>query len=122
MLEKGAYGIEEEALKGFKTSYTFERVLKNPNDVKNDDNEKPVPLQFRLRKLNAYIDEDGQHNAPGPFKIFMGDITVKLFVDGTLKDSKTMKWTSRMDEFGPINELQADNMFFGYDEDKNPRR
>ena len=118
LLEKGSYGIEEEALEGFKSSYEFKKILKNSEEFKKKDEENLVSIKFVLKKFGGYRTQEGKHVGGDPFKEFLGDIKVNLFVDGLIKDSKTMKWKTQEDEFGKIIELKPDNMFFGYDQDK----
>ncbi|WP_143614560.1 Cna B-type domain-containing protein [Urinicoccus timonensis] len=125
LLERAAYGLEEEALEGFKMSYTLKKVLVDPRE-KKDDKEDDVKIQFRLSreyvffsafsptyivKQAGYIPQDENKIKDGNgFKNWLGDITVRLIVDDQIKEEKTMRWNGES--------LEDDNLLFGYDEKK----
>ena len=125
LLEKGAYGIEEEQLEGFKMSYELNKVLVNPREDMEDDEDR-VNIKFRLSreyvflsslgsfvmKQAGYIPQDvNQIINDEPFSGWLGNITVRLIVDGQIKEQKTMNWNGRS--------FEDDDLLFGYSED-NP--
>lgn len=124
-LEKNRYGIEEEALEGFKMSYKLKKVLVDPR--KDGDDEKDnVKIQFRLSREYAFFSSIGSWimKQPGyipqdsneiineePFSKLVGNITVRLIVDGQIREQKVMTWNG--------SSLDDDKLLFGYDEN-NP--
>ena len=113
LLAKGAYGIEEEFLEGFKSSYEFKKILMNPEDFKDNNKKTLSKIQFKLDLLTGYYDEDGQYSAPTPLKGFMGDITVNFIVDGKLVETKIIEYDNDESEWS-----DGDGVRFGYDKDK----
>lgn len=123
-LEKNRYGIEEEALEGFKMSYKLKKVLVDPR--KDGDDEKDnVKIQFRLSREYAFFSSIGSWimKQPGyipqdsneiineePFSKLVGNITVRLIVDGQIREQKVMTWNG--------SSLNDDDLLFGYDEEK----
>ena len=123
-LEKGAYGIEEEALDGFEMSYKLNKVLVDPRENRDEDEDK-VNIKFRLSREYAFLSSIGSwiKKQPGyipqdsngiineePFRKLMGNITVRLIVDGNIKEQKTMTWNG--------SSLDDDDLLFGYNEEK----
>ena len=123
-LEKGAYGIEEEALDGFEMSYKLNKVLVDPRENRDEDEDK-VNIKFRLSREYAFLSSIGSWiiKQPGyipqdsneiinqePFSKLVGEITVRLIVDGNIKEQKTMTWNG--------SSLDDDVLLFGYNEEK----
>lgn len=134
LLERAAYGLEEEALEGFKMSYTFKKALVDPRE-KKDDKEDDVKIQFRLSreyvffsafsptyivKQAGYIPQDENKIKDGNgFKNWLGEVTVRLIVDGHVREEKKMTWKPRRNRYGGIDYvLDDENLLFGYDEKK----
>ena len=132
-LEKNRYGIEEEALEGFKMSYKLTKVLIDPR--KDGENEKDnVKIQFRLSREYFYLlllrDElmkgsgyipqgESKPKAGDGFEHWLGEVTVRLYVDGEEKETQTMTWKPEMGRYEMEYVLKDEGLLFGYDKE-NP--
>lgn len=128
-LEKNRYGIEEEALEGFKMSYKLKKVLVDPRENGDEEKEDPVDIKFRLDriyfntnpqsaegfKIGGYINQDGKLVAGEPFGYLAGNITVRLFVDGWIKEEKRLSWKRVGTAYDYDYRLQGvEDLLFGY--------
>ena len=122
-LDSGAYGIEEEAIEGFKMSYKI---------TKTKDKDKATKLSFRVYVPSSYklfegYDKDEkdytmEESLKDYFDEHFGDIKINLVIDGKVTNTKIAKWNKEvmdLTEYGGgiqvFYSLDSDNILFGFD-------
>lgn len=125
LLKNEVYGIEEEALEGFKSSYKLTNTK-----PKNETKDKPTKLSFRLYVKDGYEliegydknDPDYKHQDPTNeyFNHHFGDIKINLLIDGKVSSSKTIPWIREEIDLGEYDKrvfysMDSDEILFGFD-------
>nr|WP_296154929.1 hypothetical protein [uncultured Peptoniphilus sp.] len=120
-LSNGAYGIEEEAIEGFRMSYKI---------TKTKDKDQPTKLSFRVYIPNSYklfegYDKDEEdytteESLKDYFDEYFGDIKINLVIDGKVTNTKIVMWKKEVIDLGDYGNrisysLDSDNILFGFD-------